>query len=499
MESSPSAILRLLIPKTPFILKTAVAHSLSLSHTSAKWDLRTELTVKILRDMLGPKAKPSSIEKNQKLTTKDPGVKGSVWVSKVQFPEEGAEDEVRRTVLRAVEELCMSEGSEKETWTEPASRPLEAEWTGYRAGVNDNTLEPPNLSEADKYANILKETTSRVTVLYFHGGAMYLLDPSTYRNVTGRIAQETGGRVFNVRYRLAPQNPFPAALLDAFTAYLGLLYPPAGAPHAPVPASEIVFAGDSAGGMLCTALLQLLLQIHRSHNTNTNATNDTASSKLPQVKWQGTNVPIPLPAGLALTSPWLDTTRSLPSITSLAHYDYLPTPAQTRNMSFIPDAAWPATPPRVDLYSEGSALLHPLVSPLMARDWSGAPPVFFSVGEEMLRDEDAVVAKRMHAQGVSVVWKEFEAMPHVFAAMLGHLGAAGLHYGEMAAFCRDVVEGGIQSSAEFIRAKSLVREKKEVGEITQLSDEEVWDLCKKGKDAIVKKDGDAALEAKPML
>ncbi|KAF1959895.1 acetyl-hydrolase [Byssothecium circinans] len=492
MESSPSALLKLLVPKTPFILKTAVAHTLSLSSTSSKWDLRTEITVKFLRDMLGPKNKPWSITKSQRLTIKDPGVKGKVWVSKVRFNCGGeGEDDVRQLLFKAVEDMCTGAREERETWTKPEARPLEAEWTGYRAGVSDNEPEPANLSKKEKYDNLMKETSSKVTVMYFHGGAMYLLDPAAYRPIVGRIAKENGGRVFNVRYRLSPQNPFPAALLDAFTAYLGLLHPPEGSPHEPVPANDIVFSGDSAGGILCTALLQLLLQFHRSNPDPTS---------LPKVKWYGKDVEIPLPAGLALVSPWLDTTRSLPSIENFAKYDYLPTPTQTRGVRFPPCEAWPAKPPRADLFSDGSAMCHPFVSPIMAKDWTNAPPVFFSVGQEMLRDEAAVLARRLHSQGVKVAWREFEAMPHVFAVILEVNPASRVHYEEYARFCREAVEGKVgQSSGEFVLAKSLRREAVDVGSVTGLGDEEVERLCREGMGEIIRRHGDAAQEAKPML
>ena len=47
-----------------------------------------------------------------------------------------------------------------------------------------------------------------------------------------------------MRYRLAPQHPFPSALLDALVSYFTLLYPPPGSIHEAVPASDIVFGGD---------------------------------------------------------------------------------------------------------------------------------------------------------------------------------------------------------------------------------------------------------------
>ncbi|KAF1947638.1 acetyl-hydrolase [Clathrospora elynae] len=467
-------MLKFLLPKTPLLLKTALWHTLSMSPTSSKWDLKTEITVNMLRDMMGPNSKSTPISKMQRLTCKDTGVKGKLWVSKIKLdvPEE---DDVRQLVFKAIEEM----GTGEEQWTKPDSQPLEAEWDGYRADAKDDQPEPTVMSEKDKYDNLMKETKSKVTILYFHGGAMYLMDPATCRPLTSRLAKETGGRVFNVRYRLSPQGPFPSALLDCFTAYLSLLSPPPGAFHNPVPANEIVFGGDSAGGTCCSALLQLLLQIHRS----------TPAGQTPTVKFHGKDVEIPLPAGVALTSPWLDITRGLPSIESGIKYDYLPTPSQTDKREFPKCENWPANPPRADLYCEGSALTHPLVSPLAAQDWSSSPPLFFSVGEEMLRDEDAVLAQRAVAQGVTVVWREFEAMPHCFALLLDGLKGGDVHYEEYGKFCREVVEGNkLENNGVFIAAKTLQRRDLDVrGGLTELKEEEVKECMQKGRERIERK------------
>ncbi|KAF3011087.1 hypothetical protein E8E13_011258 [Curvularia kusanoi] len=470
MDATPSAMLKLLVPKVPFMLKTALWHTTGQSATSSKWDLRSALTIGILREMIGPNSEPSPISKIQRLTTKDPGVKGNVWVSKVKLDVPG-EDDVRQLLFKAIEDM----GTGEEQWTKPESRPLEAEWNGYRADVpNPKAPQPTDRDEKQEYANLMKEVTSKVTVLYFHGGAMYLLDPATYRPTTSRIAKDTGGRVFNVRYRLAPSHPFPAALLDCFTAYLSLLYPPPGAPHDAVPASEIVFGGDSAG-----------------------------DGSVPTVTFHGKTVEIPLPAGLAMTSPWLDITRGLPSIEAAVQYDYLPPPSQTDGRDFPPCDMWPAKPPRADLYCEASALMHPLVSPLAARDWSGAPPLLFSLGQEMLRDEDAVLAQRAVAQGVTVVWREFEAMPHCFAMLLESNPGAPVHHAEFSKFCCEVVEGkAIESNGVFIHAKTLDRKDVDVKTgLTELTDAQAEEYMRKGVERIeakFRRGQDPAAE-RPML
>ena len=69
-----------------------------------------------------------------------------------------------------------------------------------------------------------------------------------YAAFTGRIAHETGCRVFVPDYRLAPEFPFPASLIDAISVYEALL-------AAGVPAERLFVAGDSGGGNLATSLL----------------------------------------------------------------------------------------------------------------------------------------------------------------------------------------------------------------------------------------------------
>jgi acetyl esterase/lipase len=96
---------------------------------------------------------------------------------------------------------------------------------------------------------------------------------------------------------LAPQNPFPAAVVDLLLAYLSLLYPSESSMHTAVSAKDIVFAGDSSGGNLVLSLLALLQHI-RDHDNG-------------RVEFQGKYVEVPLPAGIATLSPHCDHTNSL--------------------------------------------------------------------------------------------------------------------------------------------------------------------------------------------
>ncbi|QDS75499.1 hypothetical protein FKW77_004822 [Venturia effusa] len=406
MDTSPVTMAKLLIPRLPFILKTTALHSLGKTDTAYKWDLKTELTIKILRSIVTDTSNPRPISASQKASIRDPGIKGPMWISKITLAPP-PEDDIRQILFKSIDEMKVGD----EAYTKPDLLPVEAEWTGHRAGASENEPELP-ISETEKYERMMKEVTSKVTILYFHGGAYYMMDPATHRGLTSKLAKMTGGRVLSVRYRLSPQTAFPGALLDGFHAYISLIHPPPGSPHQAISASQIVFAGDSAGANLASALVQLLLQIHRS-------------SPSPSIQFHGQKVDIPLPAGMALNSPWLDVTRCMPSLESNAKYDYLPSVSHSENLEPPPCSIWPASPPRTDLFCEGSALCHPLVSPLAAMDWRNCPPVYITVGEEMLADENEVLARRLAKQGVKIVWEQFEGMPHCFAMLLDLLGDRG--------------------------------------------------------------------------
>ena len=229
-----------LLPHLPLILRVAVAHSLGLSEQSRYLDLRSEVLVTVLREII-QSSTPLPISQAQKLTLRDPGVQGKIWVSRYASPLP-PENDVLDALFSAIESLRDSAASYTEP-RRPSIQPVEAEWTGYRAVATENSRLPP-VSERERFDEMQKEVTAPTTVLYLHGGAYWMLDPALYRPLSKRLAKLTNGRCYVVRYRLAPQNPFPAAILDALISYLTLLYPPPNAYHEPVRPEHIVFAGD---------------------------------------------------------------------------------------------------------------------------------------------------------------------------------------------------------------------------------------------------------------
>ena len=73
--------------------------------------------------------------------------------------------------------------------------------------------------------------------------------PETHGALITQLSLITNSHVVFPIYRLAPENPFPAAIEDALTTYKDLL-------AKGISPNEIFIAGDSAGGGLTLALLQ---------------------------------------------------------------------------------------------------------------------------------------------------------------------------------------------------------------------------------------------------
>jgi acetyl esterase/lipase len=137
-------------------------------------------------------------------------------------------------------------------------------------------------------------------MLYVHGGGYFFGSVDEHRYQLQRHARKLRARVFAPRYRLAPQFPFPCGLQDCLAAYLYLL-----TVQEP---SDILLAGDSAGGGMVVSMLVILRD-------------------------RG----VPLPAGAVLISPWVDPTHSFPSVAKDSDLDYIP----PHGFMQRPSPSWP--------------------------------------------------------------------------------------------------------------------------------------------------------------
>ncbi|KAL1411376.1 hypothetical protein Q8F55_002332 [Vanrija albida] len=218
------------------------------------------------------------------------------------------------------EEMAYKVAGGVKWWQVRAGQGVEAEWIAMRSEYKeavelDHKKKSAKKSDKDDQDDdeFLPEMDRLRCLLYIHGGAYYWGSINTHRYSIWRYARKINGRCFAVNYRKAPQYPFPCAVQDCLAAWLYLVNPPPGAEHKPVDPKNIVIAGDSAGGGLVLALLQILRDV------------------------QGLDVP----AGAALISPWSDLTHSFPSILQNTATDVVPP------YSFIhkPSSLWPPPPP----------------------------------------------------------------------------------------------------------------------------------------------------------
>lgn len=89
-------------------------------------------------------------------------------------------------------------------------------------------------------------------ILYFHGGGFVLGSLDTHHRLMRLLAIESRATLIGIDYRLAPEDPFPAALDDCVHAAIWLRDQ---ARSLGLDAERLVLAGDSAGANLALATL----------------------------------------------------------------------------------------------------------------------------------------------------------------------------------------------------------------------------------------------------
>jgi acetyl esterase/lipase len=281
--------------------------------------------------------------------------------------------------------------------------------------------------------------------------------------MTAKLATISKSRVFSINYRLCPQSPFPAQLVDILLGYMYLLYPPPGSIHTPIPASRIIFVGDSFGALLFLALTQVLLTLN-NHPSRSNV-NRT-------IPFHGQDVLLPLPAGITLVSPYSYTPDIFPSWEYNRVHDWFP----IMEYPVIADPAlrfceaWPTKPLRGDLYCDISMLGHPLVCISAAKSWKGSPPMYMASGQERTIDSAKIIASQAVRDGVTVCWEEYEGMPHIFMTFFPQWKQSDMCYKRWVAFARKCLEHeDIKTKGVVIGCEDLRERQVDVGTLSKLS------------------------------
>ena len=91
-------------------------------------------------------------------------------------------------------------------------------------------------------------------MIYYHGGGFCIHNIASHDSLCRKLALDCGCAVLSVGYRLAPEDPFPAAVEDCYTALTWLRD---NAPGLGLDGSRIALAGDSAGAFLSASVSTL--------------------------------------------------------------------------------------------------------------------------------------------------------------------------------------------------------------------------------------------------
>ena len=184
-------------------------------------------------------------------------------------------------------------------------------------------------------------------ILYLHGGGYTCGSLEYAKGFAATLASQCGVRVFCAAYRLAPENPYPAAVDDALEAYRYLLKKG----YAP---RQILLCGESAGGGLIYALCLRLRQ-------------------------EG----MELPCGLIGISPWVDLIGSGKSYETNRDND----PSLTQELLEFYAKCYTTDP------------ADPLCSPVFG-DLTGFPPsLLFAGGDEILLDDARALHEKLVQSG----------------------------------------------------------------------------------------------------
>ncbi len=216
-------------------------------------------------------------------------------------------------------------------------------------------------------------------VVYFHGGGFVVGDLESHDAVCRHLCRRADVTVIAVDYRLAPEDPFPAAVEDACSAFRWVH---ANADSLGVDPDRVAIGGDSAGGNLSAVVCQ---QMRAERH--------------------------PMPCFQLLLYPATDLTRSAESHETFREGYFLDRPLLDWFLA--------------NYLTSTDQERDPRGSPLVTADLEGLPPAHVVVaGFDPLRDEGEAYAQALMAAGVPTTLRCYGSLVHGFYSMGGLIEAA---------------------------------------------------------------------------
>jgi acetyl esterase len=215
-------------------------------------------------------------------------------------------------------------------------------------------------------------------IVFFHGGGWTVGDLDTADGGARALASALDSRVVSVDYRLAPENPFPAAFEDGLAVLRHVANQRT--------TRRVVLAGESAGGNLAASVALALRDE-------------------------------PCICGQILINPVLDLMNEAASYRSFGEGYFLTTEIMRRYKEWYVGQADPSDE---------------RISPLLAETLAGAAPaVIVTAGFDPLLDEGAAYAVRLVCDGVPVNYIPMSTMLHGWFALLKNSEFARHEFGRL--------------------------------------------------------------------
>lgn len=230
---------------------------------------------------------------------------------------------------------------------------------------------------------------SRQVIVYLHGGGWIAGSIVTADSFCRMLARATRCTVASVEYRLAPETQFPGALEDAYAVVSAFAD---GSIQLGTERSQVVVAGDSAGGGLAAAVT-LLLRDRRGPGVDAQILLYPALAPGPDCRSANPTEGL----GYGLTCAEMD----------FFWKQYLPNPE----------------------------VVEPYAAPLLAVDLAGLPRALVVTAEhDILAPEGTLYAQRLCEAGVNVSTVQAAGMVHGFFWQLGAVPVARRYLKDIAAF-----------------------------------------------------------------
>lgn len=232
-------------------------------------------------------------------------------------------------------------------------------------------------------------------ILYFHGGGWSIEGPEEAEFVTRKLSLTAHALVISIDYRLAPENPFPCGLDDAFSVYQWMRKYGKEVLHAD--STHVFVGGDSSGGNIALALA---LRARDEDQMPTGVLALCPGTDFVMEKYSST---LKLgPKGLIYDYPFYSFVRSI----------------------YAPYDKW----------------THPYVSPMYGNLENFCPCCIIAAGQDLLYDENRLFFEKLLQAHINhSEWHAFPDMPHAFYYFLGFTPDEERCYEALAKFVQKLV------------------------------------------------------------